>query len=69
MTREERTEFLQAYDDTRRVVKSLMRHARTATQMLTDLQERLDAYERDELRHHRAQEAPNGTPPREHVRA
>lgn len=66
MTDRERAEFYQAYDDTRRVVKSLMRHARTATQLLTDLQERLDRYERDELAH-RAQEAPNGSHARDPV--
>jgi len=39
-------ELRTAVDDTRRVVKSLMRHARTATQLLTDCGERLDHFER-----------------------
>lgn len=34
-----------AVDDTRRVVKSLYRHTRTATQLLTDLEQRLDRFE------------------------
>ncbi len=38
-------ELRTAVDDTRRVVKSLSRHARTATQLLTDLGERLDRFE------------------------
>ncbi len=42
MTDREAAELHQAVDDTRRVVKSLARHARTATQLLTDLEERLD---------------------------
>lgn len=39
------SELRAAVEDTRRVVKSLVRHARTATQVLTDLEERLDRFD------------------------
>ena len=44
MDERELGELYEAVDDTRRVVKSLARHARTATQLLTDLEERLDRF-------------------------
>lgn len=52
MTRAEREarsasiDLHQAVNDTRVVVKSLSRHARTATQLLIDLEQRLDRFER-----------------------
>ena len=55
---DELAELHQAVDDTRVVVKSLQRHARTATQLLTDLEERLDRFSRANA--HSAQEAQNG---------
>lgn len=73
MTRTEREarnasiDLHQAVADTRTVVKSLARHARTATQLLTDLEERLERFERDHAR--QAQEAQNGTPHRTDVEA
>lgn len=68
MNRSELDDLHQAVDDTRRIVKSLARHARTATQLLTDLEERLDRLELpEELPANPAQEAQNGAQPREPV--
>ncbi len=57
-------ELHSAVDDTRRVVKSLSRHARTATQLLTHLEKRLERFDR-ELTELKAKEAENGTYTRE----
>lgn len=72
MTRAEREarrasiDLHQAVADTRAVVKSLSRHARTATHLLNDLEERLDKFEREQQTH-RAQEATNGNGTRAHA--
>jgi hypothetical protein len=55
MDARELAELQEAVSDTRRIVKSLSRHARTATQLLTDLEERLDRFENAT-----AEEAQNG---------
>ena len=45
MTAEEIAELHEAVTDTRRIVKSLANHARSATALLTDLDKRLDRFE------------------------
>jgi prefoldin subunit 5 len=52
-------ELQEAVEDARRIVKSLSRHARTATQLLTHLEKRLDRFA-PELAELIAKEAENG---------
>lgn len=53
-------ELQDAVDDARRVCKSLTRHARTATQLLTHLEKRLDRFEPELLELRALKEAEDG---------